>query len=315
MQSAIARAFEDKRNKIQNIKDELLRKQSEMREQIVRIDLRLQEIKAVKEEIEKESKMEMGKKLYELKEGANSQEAIISYEMNSLNDLLAKIKIFIEQTESKANKIKFLQNYGNYLKDAEYLEAANISEQTDDSDIQLLRESVTKIREERISEEEYEVSNTIKNNVIWKLLKETLTDEQMEFKQKEIENMKKGIAKYKDDTTQCKQRIDIMNLCCIFCKVAMSGATVNSKCTEGYHYFAPSKAYPAFDKGTLYKFCTPTKKITSRESQTEPKMRSVIEVVDQVTTSFSPAKYTYCGGSPSAFLAKPISIYSPKQTN
>ena len=48
----------------------------------------------------------------------------------------------------------------------------------------------------------------------------------------------------------------------------------------------------------------------------EVKALVFVEVVEQVnTTSFSPAKYTYCGGSPSAFLAKPISIYSPKQAN
>ena len=315
MQSSIARAFEEKRNKLQSAKDALLHKQSEMREQIIRIDIRLQEIKSAKEEIEAESKMEMGQKLYDLKEGVNSQEAVISYEITSINELLAKIKLFIESTESKADKIKFLAHSSSYLKDAEYLDTADISERTDDSATQSLRESVTKIREERISDDEFATANEVKNNVIWKLLKETITDEQMEMKQKEIERMKLEITKYKEDSTKSKQKLEDMKLCCIFCKVGMDSVSVNGKCIDGHHYFAPCKSYPAFDKGTLYKYCTPTKKGVNRESQTEPKLRSVVEMVDQVNTAFSPAKYRYCGGSPSAFLAKPIAIYSPQQTS
>ncbi|EGR29141.1 hypothetical protein IMG5_162440 [Ichthyophthirius multifiliis] len=237
------------------IKGNLLQKRDQLLAQIHRIEYRIEEIKYIKQIIERDVRNEYASIIENLKQAEGKKLAILQHEMAELQKDLDKINdlgnSFSNFVNNPNDPVSFLINAQTIHENIEFLVAKPFKTNIDVYPYDLPRQ----LTDLRLQLQKADAQNSLiefKNQIIWKLLEDRKKTE-IDIKQNMENAANNEIAEWAKLTDKFAQELQKYSLVCYYCGVPMEYNSVNKKCAinvklqeetfQGYTLKVPDAKY------------------------------------------------------------------------
>jgi palmitoyltransferase len=226
-----------------SIHENLVPKRTQLVGQIVRLDTRLDEVKSVKQVIERDIRNEYAGIMERLKSAEGVKTAVLSHDLSEVQQDITRIDeilMFMEEITSAGpdgvpDQVAFLHHYKQLNENIEYSITKQFKVDIDVYPNDLPRE----LAERQLLIEHYEEQRRLlkfKDDIIWKMsqeLKKKYDFYQDEF-DKETRHEMEEWARLVDKYAHELKKFDMV---CAFCGQHMSDVTVNTDCVENNSMF------------------------------------------------------------------------------
>jgi len=230
----LSEAFGNRYSSIQNtIANPIAKKREKICMQMQKLTIRIEEIKKVKEIIERDIRCEYSGMLERLRSSEGIKLAMLNHEMCDLQQDMDKIEAIVMHMSAVSREkdvIGFLTIFVKLYEDIENILAKPLRTEIAINPMDLPRELTEK---RKLCADALNIENALKfkNDIIWKMINDTKQEEAISFKALE-EETKKEFDKWALLTDKFANELSkFENVICRFCGVAMNGKTLNEDCS------------------------------------------------------------------------------------